>query len=165
MPKLPVLDAHGGSLVSLVRHDGAKLEDLDGSPPLVRSLVVVEWGQQVLLGFNVGRQQWELPGGAVEPGESAQDAAIRELAEETGINTDRVALVALAEFIFEAEATRHLAAVIVAVLGGAPELIENDEMNSFVWWDPKGKLCDGMSPLDAEVARYCFPLGDDDRYG
>ncbi|HEY0447839.1 NUDIX hydrolase [Actinophytocola sp.] len=31
---------------------------------------------------------WELPGGGLDPGESLQDAAIREVAEETGIRLD-----------------------------------------------------------------------------
>lgn len=33
---------------------------------------------------------WELPGGGIDPHETHQDAAIRELAEETGIQLDRV---------------------------------------------------------------------------
>lgn len=33
-----------------------------------------------------GRLQWSMPKGHVEPGESVQDAAVREVAEETGIH-------------------------------------------------------------------------------
>jgi hypothetical protein len=35
MAELPVFDARGGSLASLVRLDGALHEDLDASPPFV----------------------------------------------------------------------------------------------------------------------------------
>ena len=111
----------------------------------------------MLLGLNVGRKQWELPGGAVEPGESAHEAAFRELAEETGIRVDRVAHVARAEFMFESEATMHLAAVFSLLLDGAPDLVENDELSSFMWWDPRAEVLDGLCLLDAEVARRCLP--------
>jgi len=151
-----MFDSCGGSLVSLIRLEGASLDDLDGVSPLARSLVVVRWGQKVLLGFNVSRQQWELPGGAVEPGESPHEAAIRELAEETGIRVDQVALISRAEFMFGSEATSHLAAVFSVVLGSAPDLVENDELNSFRWWDPTTDLLDGQCLLDAEIARRCL---------
>ena len=158
MTELPIFDACGGTLVSLDRVEGASFVVLDGSPPLARSLVLVRSGQSVLLGFNVRRQQWELPGGAVEPGESAHDAAVRELAEETGIRVDRVALVARAEFMFGSDATTHLAAVFTVALGGAPVLVENDELSSFKWWNPTAELLDGICLLDAEVARRCFTI-------
>ena len=34
------------------------------------------------------RGLWSLPGGSIEPGESAREAAFRELKEETGITTE-----------------------------------------------------------------------------
>ena len=157
--ELPIYDALGGSLVSLARLEDASLEGLDGSVPLARSLVVVLWGRQVLMGFNASRRQWELPGGALEEGESAHAAALRELAEETGIRVDRVSLVARAEFMFGGEASRHLAAVFAVAADSAPDVVENDEMVDFAWWDPAGEPWSGLSPLDAEVARRCLPRG------
>ncbi|MGA9311148.1 MAG: NUDIX domain-containing protein [Pseudonocardiaceae bacterium] len=41
--------------------------------------------------FNSWRRQWELPGGMREPGETAA-AAVRELAEETGVTSVELGL-------------------------------------------------------------------------
>jgi 8-oxo-dGTP diphosphatase len=158
MTKLPMFDARGGSLVSFVGLERTVRADLDESSRFACSLVVVKWGQQVLLGFNVDRRQWELPGGAVEAGESAHDAALRELVEETGISAEEATPVARAEFMFDSKATVYIAAVFAVILVNAPELIESDELSEFKWWDPASELCDGLSPLDAEVVRRCLAL-------
>jgi 8-oxo-dGTP pyrophosphatase MutT (NUDIX family) len=40
---------------------------------------------RLLLARRADTRNWELPGGKVEPGESVVDAAVREVAEETGV--------------------------------------------------------------------------------
>jgi 8-oxo-dGTP diphosphatase len=55
--------------------------------PMPASLVVVRFEGAVLMVFNGWRGEWELPGGMREPGETARQAAVRELAEETGIRS------------------------------------------------------------------------------
>lgn len=41
-------------------------------------------GDRFAMVFNPKREGWEMPGGRVEPGESAEQAAVREVREECG---------------------------------------------------------------------------------
>ena len=52
-----------------------------------------ERGRVLLVRHAYGRLNWELPGGAAEPGEAPDETARRELLEETGIHPalDRLA--------------------------------------------------------------------------
>lgn len=46
---------------------------------------IVMDGEQILMSYEVNTDQWFIPGGGVEPGESLKDCCVRELAEETGV--------------------------------------------------------------------------------
>jgi 8-oxo-dGTP pyrophosphatase MutT (NUDIX family) len=47
--------------------------------------VIVSDGSRVLLGHATRSPRWDIPKGIAEPGESFVTAAVRELAEETGL--------------------------------------------------------------------------------
>ncbi len=60
--------------------------------PCVGAIVRDEEGRLLLIrrGHAPSAGLWSLPGGRVEPGESAEDATVREVAEETGLEIEIV---------------------------------------------------------------------------
>eukprot|EP00878_Enallax_costatus_P025799 GHUV01027629.1.p1 GENE.GHUV01027629.1~~GHUV01027629.1.p1 ORF type:complete len:144 (+),score=22.66 GHUV01027629.1:458-889(+) len=85
--------------------------------------VIVKRGDHILLGQrhgSLGEGEWALPGGHLEPGESFEACAMREVAEETGILLDHVTFAAVENVIFPSG--QHY--VVIFMQGTAPQEFE-----------------------------------------
>lgn len=153
MVALPLHDGVGNALVDFRFAVESELAVLDDRIPMPLSLIVVTLAGRVLMVFDRWRKQWELPGGMREPGETARQAAVRELAEETGVCTTALDFTAVVEFEPQRPTRREYAAVYRTVLQVTPQLVVNDEVSDFCWWNPCSPPSDDMSPLDAEISR------------
>jgi 8-oxo-dGTP diphosphatase len=73
-------------------------------------------GGRFLMVFNKKRDGWEMPGGRIEDGESAEDAVKREFLEEAGYDIEIVGITDLGH-------CRVCACLLLGKLNGSPEMV------------------------------------------
>lgn len=125
-------------------------------PFLAASIAVFRNGK-VLLGLRVsppGSKVFSLPGGVVELGETLQEAALRELAEETGVTARIVGFAGHTEVLDRDESgrvRRHFVVASFAAHWQSGDGTPSDEAPELIWADPSdlGELpvTPGLRPL------------------
>ncbi|MFE7233950.1 NUDIX hydrolase [Streptomyces sp. NPDC057596] len=85
-----------------------------------------------------GELMWQFPAGAIEAGESAEDAAVRETLEETGLTVKAVRL--LGERVHP-KTGRAMSYTACEVLEGTARVADDEELDA-VAWVAHGELAD-----------------------
>lgn len=115
--------------------------------------VVCLRGDSVLLirrGTPPRQGEWSLPGGRIEPGERAVEAALRELREETGVEAEITGLIDVVDGLFP-EAGRHYVLIDYAArwVSGEPvagddaleaRFVALDEVESLIEWSETRRI-------------------------
>lgn len=122
----------------LLEHLDITEEEIVNYEKVTGAFAIVTVDGQYIIGYNKWRQQWEFCGGGIEPGETAREAAIRELFEETHQRVTELVFKGISrmqrpngEFCYQ------------AVFTGVVERLEpfeatdEDEMSDIMLWDLK----------------------------
>ena len=128
------------------------LDDLDPAIPLGLSLLVAVHDGRVVLVHNNWRQEWELPGGVLDEGETARQAAVREFREETGSPVGQVSFVGVGTVQLGHERRIEYVAVFCCQLERLEDFAGSNEVDQLAWWDVLTEF-PGLSPIDEHLAR------------
>ncbi|MBZ9633644.1 NUDIX hydrolase [Clostridium sp. FP1] len=119
--------------------------------------------EQVLLVHNKDVNSWSMPGGKVEEGETLEQAAIREVKEETGLLVKIKDIIAVNECFFEKKEEHAIFITFRVVITVGNISIDNpEEISEITWVDisradelmPYHKC--GISKLIHNSSIYCF---------
>ena len=109
--------------------------------------LVIRGGEVLLIALQEGRR-WQLPKGHLEPGESAEQAAMREVREETGVRGRPLAALPSIDYWFVERGRRIHKTVeyfLLEFAGGSADEFDPKEVSGARWF-----------PWEEAIARLSF---------
>jgi len=106
----------------------------DAEQPPIAAAIIVSAGRVLMVRRRVkeGELSWQFPAGEVEPGESADEAAVRETREETGLTVRRTKR--LGERVHPATG-RTMVYVACEPVAGTAYVADEEDLAEIAWCD------------------------------
>jgi 8-oxo-dGTP diphosphatase len=100
--------------------------------PGISAAIIVRDGKVLMVRRRIseGELMWQFPAGAIEPGEAAVDAAVRETDEETGLTVKAVRL--LGERIHP-KTGRLMSYTACEPVSGEAHVADDEELDAIAW--------------------------------
>jgi len=100
--------------------------------PGISAAIIVNDGRVLMVRRRVseGELMWQFPAGAIEPGEAAVDAAVRETDEETGLTVKALRL--LGERVHP-KTHRLMSYTACEVVDGEAHVADDEELDAITW--------------------------------
>jgi 8-oxo-dGTP diphosphatase len=132
-----------------------KENEIERYHPIAGSFAIIHKDDSYLLCYNVYRNQWELPAGKRELGETYEECAIRELYEETGQNLDSMEFKGLIK-MKNVKGSIQYNPVYYRKVEEIQPFIENNETNDIMLWNQEIELNE-YDDIDLHlIKRYSF---------
>ncbi|MBA2173684.1 NUDIX hydrolase [Halobacillus locisalis] len=143
----------GHAFLEFLRVEEEQIDSYTNDAPLTHALVVVTYQNKKLVIFNKWRQNWELPGGMIDRGETPREAAIRELEEETNQIHETMSFSGLMKFRLKPDDRLEYGALYSCDLDHVRSFVENEEASSIHFWDESEDIGD-VDEIDRELLHY-----------
>ncbi|MFD2043257.1 NUDIX domain-containing protein [Ornithinibacillus salinisoli] len=128
-------------------------EDLEDYQPIAGSFAVIVCKGKYLLCYNKWRNQWELPAGRKELGETSKECAIRELFEETGQSVSDMEFKGLLKVKKLKDDMIKYNPVYYGQLNELQPFQKNDEISEIMLWDGRETLPEN-DLVDLQIINY-----------
>ena len=145
----------GHAILSFVQCDEPRVPAEDAHIPLTFAVVAAKHQDRYLLLYTNERENWEFPGGGIEPGESPHDCAARELFEETGQTCGTLMFKGLFKLCFQPSGRMEYAALYTTTLSEIAAFMPNDEAERILLWKPEESLDGHLNALTRALLGYC----------
>jgi 8-oxo-dGTP diphosphatase len=100
--------------------------------PGISAAIIEDQGRVLMVRRRVkeGQLSWQFPAGAIEPGETPEEAAVRETLEETGLEVKAIRL--LGQRVHP-KTGREMSYTAVEVVAGEAHVADEDELAEVAW--------------------------------
>lgn len=128
------------------------LKRLSLEHPLTHALVVAKYEDKFLLLFNRWRQEWEVPGGMIDEGETCRECAIREMLEETNQTPSSIVFNGLMKFTLHNGNTEY-GGLFSVRLKQLAEFTMNNEAVKIALWNGLDEFSN-INEIDKKLLEY-----------